>query len=87
VRGVRSTFKKGERTTHGDYKVDPAQKPKALDIEIADGPEKGKAYLSIYEFKDGELRICHALPGNPRPKAFVSEAGSGQVLEVWKKKP
>lgn len=60
-------------------KLDPAQKPRALDIRATDGPNKGKTKRAIYEFKDGRLRICLAQPEKKRPKDFASEAGSGHT--------
>lgn len=87
VQGRESTFTKGEVVRHGIYKLDLSQDPKALDIELTDGPEKGRNYRSIYEFTAaGHLRICHALPGKERPKTFASQVGTGNVLEVWRKK-
>src|SRR5437016_835836 len=53
VKGDTSTFQKGERVGKGTYKLDPTKKPKALDILLLDGPNKGTSVLGIYEI-DGD---------------------------------
>jgi uncharacterized protein (TIGR03067 family) len=85
MKGAQSTFWKNGIKSTGSYKLNASVQPKTLDIEIATGPLSGKSYLSIYEFKGEELRICHAPPGKARPASFESKAGTGNVLEVWKR--
>ena len=37
-------------------------------------------------FLDGDRhKICFAEQGKPRPTAFASEPGSGNLLQVWKR--
>ncbi len=85
VKGNVSTFKRHGDTGRGTYTLDPTTTPKSLDIAIMAGKSAGKIELAIYTF-DGEiLKVCLAAPGQPRPKDFVSRAGSGHNLEVWKR--
>lgn len=86
VKGDTSTFTIGKVTSMGTYKLDPAKKPKWLDILVTTGAEKGMTMLSIYEFDGEQLKICHSAANvKDRPKEFVSKPGTGHILEVWKK--
>jgi RNA polymerase sigma factor (sigma-70 family) len=54
------------------YQLDPAQKPKWIDV--ADGEKK---MLGIYELDGDSLKIClNETPGGERSTEFVSEAGT-----------
>jgi uncharacterized protein (TIGR03067 family) len=86
VKGPRSTFQRDGNTYHGTYTLDTNRQPNAIDILHADGPNKGKVILGIYEFGDDQLTACLACPGaKERPREMASKAGSGHVLEVWKR--
>jgi uncharacterized protein (TIGR03067 family) len=85
VKGDKFTFKRGDLSNGGTYKVDVTAKPKTIDITYTEGPEKGKTLLGIYDLEGDTGKICIALPGNDRPKEFVSKPGSGHVLEVLKR--
>jgi uncharacterized protein (TIGR03067 family) len=52
------------------FEIDPNTTPKRLDFAPTEGSEKGKRYLAIYEFKDGQLRIAYRGPGLTRPRDF-----------------
>jgi uncharacterized protein (TIGR03067 family) len=70
----------------GTFKVNPANKPKAIDIMLTDGPEKDKTAEGIYELKGDELRLCIAKPGNKgRPTEFVSKPDTGILLVIAKR--
>ena len=66
-------------------KIDATKKPRTIDTEITSGENKGKIVLGIYEIEGDTLRICAALPGKGRPKAFSAPAGSGFALTVYKR--
>jgi uncharacterized protein (TIGR03067 family) len=86
IKGDRSTFTRGGETSQGIYKLDAAKRPRELDITLADGPDKGKQMLAIYEWDGDTLRICVGPVGSKeRPREFRSRPGSGTVLEVWKR--
>jgi uncharacterized protein (TIGR03067 family) len=69
-------------TVETDMKYDPSQTPMTLDTTFANGDEKGRTTLAIYELKDDVLRVCFADFGKARPSEFSSEPGSGQHLFV-----
>lgn len=69
------------------FKLDPAAKPKTIDLTVTGGTQTDSAMKGIYEFKDGELRICAKVFGDGRPKEFEAPDGSNTVLLVLKKAP
>jgi len=67
--------------TRGAIKVDPSQKPKAVDFRYKQLGLKG-----IYELDGDSLKVCfHLVEGEPRPKEFSAKKGSRQALMVWKR--
>jgi uncharacterized protein (TIGR03067 family) len=74
----------GETATAGTFRVDPAKKPKTIDVTFTEGPEKGNTTLGIYELEGDTYRICISL-GKDRPTEFISKPNSGHVLEVLKR--
>jgi uncharacterized protein (TIGR03067 family) len=85
VEGDKHTVKEGDTTYRGTHKLDPATKPKSIDITDSEGPFKGKTVLGIYELDGDEFRICYAPPGKDRPKDFSAKAGTGHRSHVWKR--
>ena len=75
VKGDRGTFTRGDQVTHGSYALDESASPRSINITIADGPDKGKKKLGIYEVKDNVLRLCVGPVGGKRPARFESTAG------------
>jgi uncharacterized protein (TIGR03067 family) len=89
VKENMSTFRRvdNDNVTHSRHTLRPNKNPKEIDIEILDGPDKGKTLPGIYAVDGDELRLCINRAGKDRPKKFESEAGSENVLQVLKKKP
>jgi uncharacterized protein (TIGR03067 family) len=65
--------------------VDPSKKPKTIDYDVTDGPNKGKKQFGIYEIDGDTVKFCFAAPGNDRPTEFSSKEGSNRILSVWKR--
>lgn len=81
-----STGDEAGTSARGTFKIDPTKSPKTADSLQATGPDKGKTSLGIYEIIDhNHKRACWAPPGHPRPPAFASKAGSGQILQLWQR--
>jgi uncharacterized protein (TIGR03067 family) len=72
----------GARSIGGTVTLDPAQNPKALDVVISDGDNKGQKMMGIYKIEGDTHTICAAPPGEKRPTAFDSQQGT---LIVWKR--
>ena len=61
------------------------KKPKAIDYDVTDGPNKGRKLLGIYELDGDTFKACYAAPGRERPKDFTSQSGEKVSLTVWKR--
>ena len=75
----------GEQTDRGTVKLDPAAKPKTMDITGTDGPNKGKTLVAIYELSGDTLKVCYDLTGKDRPKEFKTKAGTQLFLVTYKR--
>lgn len=86
VRGNERLVKDGDEVkSKATFTVDSAKSPKEMDLTVSDGPLAGKTLRGIYELKDGTLTICLALEGAGRPGDLTAKAGSGRLLQVFKK--
>jgi uncharacterized protein (TIGR03067 family) len=72
----------GQRT-EGKFKLDPAQDPKTMDIDM-----RGKSLtLAIYDLEGDTLKLCHYLgpkAAKERPKAIAADKET--VVGVLKRK-
>jgi uncharacterized protein (TIGR03067 family) len=82
LKGDSYAFTDQGGTGHGTFTVDPASKPKTIEISFSDGPEAGKMIRGIYELEGDTYKLCFALQGKDRPTEFTSKPGSGHILEV-----
>src|SRR6516164_11561940 len=85
VKGNKYTVTVGEKVDKGTIKLNPAAKPKALDITGTEGPNKGKTILAIYERNVDTLRVCYDLSGKNRPKEFKTKEGTQLFLVTYKR--
>jgi uncharacterized protein (TIGR03067 family) len=85
VKDDKYTVTTGKVVDQGTIKLNPAAKPKALDITGTDGPNKGKTILAIYERDGDTLRICYDLSGKGRPSEFKSKEGTQLFLVSYKR--
>jgi uncharacterized protein (TIGR03067 family) len=58
-------------------KLEPTQKPKAVDFKFSEGLLTGETLLAIYELKGDDLKFCFADESRLRPKNFDSREGIG----------
>jgi uncharacterized protein (TIGR03067 family) len=79
------TVKVGEALDKGTYKIDPAVKPRAIDITGTEGPNKGRTFLCIYELTGDSLRVCYDLDGKNRPTEFKTEKNLSRFLVTYKR--
>ena len=83
--GNKYTVKKGDEVIQAaTQKLDPSKSPKALDVTVAEGPNKGADMLGIYEIGPDTLKVCFDPEGKKRPTQFKSASGS-QTLVVHKR--
>jgi uncharacterized protein (TIGR03067 family) len=85
IEGDKYTVTVGKSIDKGSVKIDPAAKPKTMDIIGADGPNKGKTFLAIYELNGDTLRVCYDLTGKARPTEFKTKKGEPLFLATYKR--
>ncbi len=84
--GKYQALNDGKVVFSGTFKVDPAKKPKTIDVtESPKGDDKAKIFLGIYEIDGDTLKVCFAPPGKERPTEFSSKTGSGHLLSARKR--
>jgi uncharacterized protein (TIGR03067 family) len=85
LNGGKYSVTVGGLTDKGTFRLDPTQKPPALDITGTEGPNQGKTFLAIYEQTDDTLRVCYDLEGKKRPTEFRAQKGTQQFLVVYRR--
>ena len=73
----------GKEIDQGTIKLNPAAKPKKLDITGSDGPNKGRTIPAIYERNGDTLKICYDLRGRSRPADFKTRADTQFFLVTY----
>ncbi len=80
---VREGDKVHDRMT---FQINPAKKPKTIDMTHAEGPNKGRTDPGIYLLEGNSLKICvNEKKGGARPTEFASKRGSSVSLIVLKR--
>ncbi len=82
---------RGDRLTHDAdgsfslFKVDPTKTPKAMTLEVAEGPNKGRHVPAIYRLDGDELLICQGRLGDllPPSKFSVEERRPKTFPTLW----
>jgi len=75
----------GKVIARGSSEIDPTKKPRAVDLTMTEGDDKGQTVLGIYELVDDTRKVCLGQPGKERPIEFSSTAGGGHILAVLKR--
>jgi uncharacterized protein (TIGR03067 family) len=84
--GDKHTVKKGNDVIQvGTQKLDPTKAPKAIDVTLTEGGNKGAVMLGIYEIDGDTLKVCFDAEGKKRPTQFKSPPGSGTFVNVHKR--
>jgi uncharacterized protein (TIGR03067 family) len=84
--GDKHTVKKGDQVVQvGTQKLDPSKSPKAIDVTMTEGPNKGAVMLGIYEINGDTLKVCFDAGGKTRPTEFKSSPGSATFVNVHKR--
>jgi uncharacterized protein (TIGR03067 family) len=84
--GDTHTLKRGDELVQvGTQKLDPSKSPKAIDMIMTAGPNKGAVMLGIYEIDGDTLRVCFDPQGKKRPTEFKSAPGSANFVNVHKR--
>jgi uncharacterized protein (TIGR03067 family) len=82
--GAKVSLWEGDKETGGGtFSLGPTREPKAIDVSLAEGPEKGKTVSGIYEVEGDRLRMCL---GEERPAEFRG-AGKAALVEPERERP
>ena len=69
-------------TYKGTIKLDPANKPRTLDLIYEEGHLKGTKSLAIYDLDGDTWKICLTVSAQDRPTAFATKVAAGLALET-----
>jgi len=84
--GDKHTVKKGNEVIQvGTQKLDPSKSPKAIDVTLTEGVNKGAVMLGIYEINGDTLKVCFDAEGKKRPTQFKSAPASKTFVNVHKR--
>ncbi len=79
------TEKGSEVLFDSSYRIDQSKHPAQISMMGTEGDLAGKEAQGIYSLQGDTLHICYTMPGEPRPTAFESAAGSKAYLIIWKR--
>jgi RNA polymerase sigma factor (sigma-70 family) len=87
--GDKIKVKAGDKFINFAMKLDPAAKPKHIDLNVEDASEadeKGKSMKGLYVLVGDTLKICSPIPiGGDRPAEVATREGSRSMLIVFKR--
>jgi uncharacterized protein (TIGR03067 family) len=86
VQGKRCSLTFGGTHWRAAYTLHAGKRPRAIDLAITSGPDKGQVVRAVYALEQDRLRLCyHPKPGGKRPAALRAEAGAEIVLITWER--
>jgi uncharacterized protein (TIGR03067 family) len=85
IKGDRYLVDFGKQKMELTFKIDPAKKPKSIDlVNVKD--EKKTVTKGIYEVGADTLKLCRGTEsGQDRPAEFAAKEGSKLVIAVYKR--
>jgi uncharacterized protein (TIGR03067 family) len=78
--GKNITLTKGDKTKKGTFKLNPAGKPKEIDITPPDDNTKTMEGIYMIEKNTLKICICHEGSSDGRPSEFAVKDGKKHVL-------
>ncbi len=74
-------------TLKGDLMLDPAKKPRQMDLTHTAGALRDQTWKAIHQLDGDDLKICYAEAdsGKDRPTEFTTAQGSGRLLTILKR--
>jgi uncharacterized protein (TIGR03067 family) len=87
VKGDRYTVKVKDNSHEVTFKLDPSQKPKAIDMFLPNGTDAPKRSPGIYKIDGDTFQLCRAQAAEQeRPRDFGTWPNTGVFLVTWKRK-
>jgi uncharacterized protein (TIGR03067 family) len=84
VEGAMYSLVLGETRLEMTHVLVADKMPPAMDLTIAEGPDKGKVYPAIYKLEADKLTVCRNIEaGKERPTEFATRPDTGLMLVVW----
>ena len=90
IKGNRSFIgdENGEAIHDLTFSLKPGQRPKAIDVEVTQGPDSGQTNVGIYQFDGNSLKICWTIAGQERPTEFTTKRATGGIcFQIWRRSP
>jgi uncharacterized protein (TIGR03067 family) len=85
IKGDRYLVTIGERKLELTFKIDPAKKPKAIDLTMDQGEKKSVTH-GIYEVSADTFKVCRPTEaGKERPTEFSTKEGSGLAMSSYQR--
>jgi uncharacterized protein (TIGR03067 family) len=85
IEGDRYLVDFGKQKMTLTFKIDPAKKPKAIDL-INTKDDKKTITEGIYEISGDTLKVCRGTEaGQKRPTEFTAKEGTGLVIAVYQR--
>jgi uncharacterized protein (TIGR03067 family) len=86
VSGSKYSLLLGDTRLEMTHVLDADKRPKAMDLTIGDGPDKGKVFPAIYKLEGDKLTVCrNIMPDKDRPAEFATRPDTGLMLVVWQR--
>jgi len=86
IRGDKYIVKVKETTHETTIAVDPAKKPKAIDMYLPNGTDAPKLSEGVYDLDGDTLRICrNQAAGEARPAQIGSWPNTNLFVVTWKR--
>lgn len=84
IKGAKYSLVLDDSRLEMTHVLHPAKQPKAMDLTIVEGPEKGKVFHAIYKLEGDTFTVCRNIkPGMDRPAEFGTKPETGLLLGVW----
>ena len=85
--GGKYTVEVGQEKDDGSFTVDPAKKPKEMDVKPTGGPHKGKTVKAIYKIDGDTFIVCYDFDtdAGKRPEKFESKPDTMLLLITYKR--
>jgi uncharacterized protein (TIGR03067 family) len=82
--GGKLTASHDGKDVEATYKLDPAKKPRQIDVTISEGG-MDQLFKGIYALEKDTLKLCLAHPPEERPTEFATQEGVRSMLLVLKR--